>query len=216
MLDSTPVKHWGKMLAMTETRFAIVSPDCSVTRYGVWHEKDGIFYSKSNCFAQRKLADLYSWDWEDETENYSPDISSMTEEEWLAYESSMEHEFPAQGDLVAVYGTLKGGRGNSHKLAGAEFIGKGETVDSYRMIDRGVPYVLPCPDERKGRRITVECYIPANRPQWEDLDRLEGHPDHYCRERIGIELESGETVDAWLYFSSHTIEHEEGELIATY
>jgi gamma-glutamylcyclotransferase (GGCT)/AIG2-like uncharacterized protein YtfP len=32
------------------------------------------------------------------------------------------------------------------------------------------------------------------------LDDLEDHPHEYCREQVEIELNSGETVTAWLYF----------------
>jgi gamma-glutamylcyclotransferase (GGCT)/AIG2-like uncharacterized protein YtfP len=32
------------------------------------------------------------------------------------------------------------------------------------------------------------------------LDDLEGHPRDYRRERARVELDSGETVTAWLYF----------------
>jgi gamma-glutamylcyclotransferase (GGCT)/AIG2-like uncharacterized protein YtfP len=33
-----------------------------------------------------------------------------------------------------------------------------------------------------------------------DLDELEDHPHEYRREQAEIELDSGETVTAWLYF----------------
>ena len=46
------------------------------------------------------------------------------------------------GELVAVYGTLKQGFGN-HSVMGyqSKFVSAGETVNTYPMIDQGVPFV---------------------------------------------------------------------------
>ena len=54
MLKRMPNKYWNDLLSMTETRFAITYPDGSVARHGKWHEKDGVFYSKNNCFYTRQ------------------------------------------------------------------------------------------------------------------------------------------------------------------
>ena len=53
-LKSYKQDTWDAMLSMTETRFAITYPDGSVSRHGAWHEKDGVFYSKNNCFHTKK------------------------------------------------------------------------------------------------------------------------------------------------------------------
>lgn len=52
ILSKTPVEHWDSMLSFTETRFAIVDGDGNVTRHGKWHKKEGVYYSKADCFAR--------------------------------------------------------------------------------------------------------------------------------------------------------------------
>ena len=49
LLKTVPYHLWDDFLSMTETRFAVCY-DGGIERHGVWHEKDGIFYSKNNCF----------------------------------------------------------------------------------------------------------------------------------------------------------------------
>ncbi len=49
-LEDTPEKHWAKLLSMTDTRFAVVSHNLRVRRYGKWHKRKGVYYSKDNCF----------------------------------------------------------------------------------------------------------------------------------------------------------------------
>ena len=49
-LEKTPKRYWADMLSMTDTRFAVVDRRNRVTRYGNWFKRDGVFYSKDNCF----------------------------------------------------------------------------------------------------------------------------------------------------------------------
>lgn len=60
-LKNIPTKYWQDLLSMTETRFAITHPDGTVERHGTWHEKDGVFYSKNNCFFSYKSSIGYHY-----------------------------------------------------------------------------------------------------------------------------------------------------------
>ena len=52
LLAQTPEQYWNAMLSFTDTRFAIVNEDGKVKRHGKWHKREGIYYSKSDCFAK--------------------------------------------------------------------------------------------------------------------------------------------------------------------
>jgi len=94
---------------------------------------------------------------------------------------------------VAVYGTLKRGYGANSMLADATCLGRGTTVPSYQMTDVGFPMIEPDDD---GHRIRVEVY---DEPNWKVLDRYEGVPSLYQRRIVPVELDSGETVEAYIY-----------------
>lgn len=207
MLAEMPKQYWQSMLAMTETRFAIAGEDGEVITSGLWHEREGIYYSKANCFPERKSSLLCYWrkEWE-EGDSFADEtgLSWWNErEEWA--EDWMDEpslELPV-GDLVAVYGTLKKGRPNHHILGDSFHIGNGFTSDRYLMASHGIPYVYA---DRipgfPGANITVEVYKPRNAETWRRLDALEGHPVHYERKLISVEI-GGECLNAWLYFAGH-------------
>ena len=50
MLDEMPKKYWRNLLQMTDVRFAVIDGKGGVSKFGKWHERDGVFYSKDNCF----------------------------------------------------------------------------------------------------------------------------------------------------------------------
>lgn len=105
-----------------------------------------------------------------------------------------------KGNLVAVYGTLRSGYGNNHLLYGSDLLDSGYTVEKLRMTCQGIPYVLSGEHE-DGNNLKVEVYnVPDS--DMADLDRLEGHPDWYVREKTKVHLDCGITVDAWLYFNN--------------
>ena len=131
---------------MTETRFAITYPDGSVARHGKWHEKDGVFYSKNNCFYTRKSTIGYHygktytptyktyedyWDNNDYLYNGQYDMSdtsSVYDDEPIADPYDWQDV-----DLVAVYGTLKSGHTNHDVLGDSNLVGVGKTVSKYAM-----------------------------------------------------------------------------------
>lgn len=102
-------------------------------------------------------------------------------------------------NLVAVYGTLRQGYHNHHLLANALLVGAGETLESYRMVCDGIPYVLPG-DTPEGHRIHVEVYAVTD-DELESMDRLEGHPGWYERTETKVLLSNGMVVNSWLYFN---------------
>ena len=97
--------------------------------------------------------------------------------------------------LIAVYGTLRKGFSNHPYMSKASFIGKGKTKDLYTLTASGIPFVSKNPRVQ----VTVEIYeLPMNELIF--VDRLEGHPDFYCREEIDCILDTKEQRKAWLYF----------------
>ena len=187
---------WNDILSMTETRFVYVSEKGKVSRYGKWHEREGIFYSKDNCF--KKASKNY---WQSSEFDYG--YNENVKEPWEDYEYGQSTiDDIADGDLVAVYGTLRKGYGNHRLLAGAqsEFVGTGNTRDKYLLdASASIPYVYY---GVKDKEVPVEVYKPSGDDVWQSLDTLEGHPWHYTRDLIEVELEDGKTVHAWLYFAA--------------
>jgi gamma-glutamylcyclotransferase (GGCT)/AIG2-like uncharacterized protein YtfP len=109
---------------------------------------------------------------------------------------------------LAVYGTLKRGRGNNRLLSGSEFVGAGKTKDKYLMTDCGFPQVYEkeyTPTDCEGylTNVTVEIFdVPDS--QIARVDQLEGHPNWYCRKPIQVILNNGEEVTAEIYFMQET------------
>tara|TARA_R110002074_G_scaffold86269_2_gene190575 strand:+ start:357 stop:1217 length:861 start_codon:yes stop_codon:yes gene_type:complete len=51
---------WQPFLDLTETRFCLIEKKSNkVSRVGFWLERDGVFYSKSNCFTPRARVAVY-------------------------------------------------------------------------------------------------------------------------------------------------------------
>lgn len=193
LLSKTPKEFWRNLLRMTVTRFAYVSPKGDVERFGVWHERDGVFYSNLKAHedvaswylpTNKKLGDLWLDDFRDDLTDFGDHYQSF------------------DGLPVAVYGTLKKGYGNNRLLDGTKFLGKGVTLDNLRMIDGGFPYAFSRP-HIAGNPLVVEVYDGLTAEHERNLDALEGYPSHYTREIVEIELENGEVVLAWLYVAAH-------------
>lgn len=95
--------------------------------------------------------------------------------------------------LVAVYGTLKAGNSNYSLMedSGARHVVTTVTKNRYQMFDGGFPMVSKAAPETP---VHVEVYEVDTLQQ---LDWLEGHPDHFCRERVEV---VGHEEHPWMYF----------------
>ena len=105
--------------------------------------------------------------------------------------------------IIAAYGTLRKGYGNSHRVdkPSTNWLGEGLTVEKYQMTATSFPFVNKTPDTR----IKVDCWEIDINEDLPAVDALEGHPDWYIREEIKIELDSGDIVNAWLYFMDKSL-----------
>lgn len=99
-------------------------------------------------------------------------------------------------ELLFVYGTLKRGFGNHWYLEKAKFLGNAETVEKYALYEVGIPYVVK---EEKISTIKGEVY-EVGRAELTAIDKLEGHPKYYRREKVRVRVENGDEVEAWFYF----------------
>ena len=98
--------------------------------------------------------------------------------------------------IIACYGTLMKGYGNNAYLEQAEFLGSGKTTKKFKMTAASIPFVS---ESKPISEIFVEVY-KINEEELQNIDRLEGHPSFYTRRMTEIKLDSGEIVEAWLYF----------------
>ena len=107
---------------------------------------------------------------------------------------------------VFVYGSLKKGFGNHRCLEGATFVGPG-ILDNAKMLNLGAfPGIIPSPTGKIfGEVYKITPEILAR------LDRLEGHPNFYCRQVASIFADFEETIpqfESWVYFlSKDSAEH---------
>lgn len=123
----------------------------------------------------------------------------------------MQQEYSSSMELLAVYGTLKQGYGNNRLLKDQEFIGSGKTIDNYSMISFGVPMVYKDPATSP---IAIELYKVTKDSLTGPLDRLEGHPTFYRREKIKVTVDEEVYSDVWMYFSSdNSAEYRYGDIL---
>ena len=100
-------------------------------------------------------------------------------------------------EYVFVYGSLRKGFWNHEAyLKNSKFIGKGKTKEKYAMYADIIPYVV---ENEKISHIVGEVY-EIDKETLKRIDCLEGHPNHYIRKKVPIILETGEELEAWLYF----------------
>ena len=223
-LKSYKQDTWDAMLSMTETRFAITYPDGSVSRHGSWHEKDGVFYSKNNCFHTKKSTigyhygktyapryKTYDEHWYDDpyddpydefgvnTKNSFNTPYDMSDTSSVYGETTPAETCDFQDvDLVAVYGTLKSGHTNHDVLGDSSLVGVGKTVSKYAMQANSIPYVY---EHEHRDQISVEVYEVTSNTTKLSLDHLESHPHFYERKLTDIELTDGSVKTCWLYFA---------------
>jgi gamma-glutamylcyclotransferase (GGCT)/AIG2-like uncharacterized protein YtfP len=104
------------------------------------------------------------------------------------------------GHLVFVYGTLMQGYGNHRLLENSRFVAQATTSAPATLVNVGwFPAITtldagPCP-------VAGEVY-EVNAETLANLDRLEGVPSLYTRERVTVDAEDEHhagTVEVWTY-----------------
>lgn len=101
------------------------------------------------------------------------------------------------GNLVFVYGTLMAGGNNNYLLENADFVGYAQTIEKFLMTATTFPFVSRA---RKQSVVSGEVYAVDDETKTL-LDSLEGHPGWYKRELVGVVLENGREVRAWIYIN---------------
>jgi len=112
----------------------------------------------------------------------------MTKTHSLSHQSSEPENEPRLA-LVFVYGSLKRGYWNYDRYlaatTGSEFLGEASTEPIYRLFTNGAfPYLVK--DEANGYAVQGEIFA-VDEPTLMRLDRLEGVPGHYRRERAVLQ-----------------------------
>jgi len=98
---------------------------------------------------------------------------------------------------IFVYGTLKRNFHNHHYLETSQYLGTGYTKSKYALYTAGIPFLIKADPVS---HVHGELY-EVNAVTLKQLDRLEGHPDWYCREQVEIISATNQTITAWLYFN---------------
>lgn len=124
---------------------------------------------------------------------YNRDLWTFKDGVWYSKDNVL------QDNIVAVYGTLKRGYSNYYSyLTDSKFVGSGRTEDKYPLLVQGLPYLLN--EKGVGHNVKVDVFKVSD-TVLNKLDRLEGHPNWYCRERIPIRLKKDKVVSCWVYFN---------------
>ena len=94
--------------------------------------------------------------------------------------------------LIFVYGTLLAGEPNHRYLARARLVAEGVTRPAFTLYDLGA---FPGLVRGGSHAVPGEVY-EVDEPTLAATDRLEGHPDFYCRSTIA--LTTGVSVETYL------------------
>ncbi len=104
---------------------------------------------------------------------------------------------------IAVYGTLRVGRGNNGLMSGMKHIGQGLTVEKYEMTASGIPFLNK---KKPTSRITVDVFEVTDE-RLPHIDALEGYDPNnhekswYKREPVEVEFNDGKKITAEIYFN---------------
>jgi gamma-glutamylaminecyclotransferase len=123
---------------------------------------------------------------------YNKNLWTIKDGVWFSKDNVLD------GNLVAVYGTLKKGYSNYwHYLPWSEHVGAGKTKDKYPLVITGLPYLID--SKGVGHNVKVDVFSVSDYTLRE-LDKLEGHPNWYRRKQIPIVV-GKETLSCWIYFN---------------
>lgn len=103
--------------------------------------------------------------------------------------------------LVFVYGTLLAGERNHHLLDRSQLVASTKTRPVYTLHDLGL---FPGLVAGGAHAVVGEVY-EIDEPTLARLDRLEGHPDFYCR--ASISLDNGMEAEVYLLPPRHAAPH---------
>ena len=98
--------------------------------------------------------------------------------------------------LVFTYGTLKRGYGNHRLLDGARFVSLAMTLRPFHVECVGFPIAYKSGPDML--RVIGEVYEVTDE-QLARLDRLEGTPTHYQRERVRVACLGAGSQTVWMY-----------------
>lgn len=102
---------------------------------------------------------------------------------------------------VFVYGSLREGMHNNWYLEEAQLVQTGhiQGFDMYQL--NTFPAIVP------GSGVVVGEVYQVSKATLAVLDRLEGHPNVYKREKVTVTLTEGEPVTAWVYVWQRPVNH---------
>ena len=123
---------------------------------------------------------------------YNRDLWVKKDGVWFSKDNVVED------NVIAVYGTLKKGFNNYAYLKDSKYVGKGKTKDKYPLVISGLPYLID--NAGKGHNVEVDVFRVSG-STLATLDRLEGHPNWYCRRQIMVKIKGGVEVSCWVYFN---------------
>jgi gamma-glutamylaminecyclotransferase len=96
---------------------------------------------------------------------------------------------------IFVYGSLRKGFYNHRLLTDSTFLGMAKTPPGYTMIGLGgFPGVIKAGEGR----VLGEIYEVSEKTL-KNLDRLESHPNFYCRTPVEVETPEGEAIEVETY-----------------
>jgi len=117
--------------------------------------------------------------------------------------SKTKNYTPVVKTMVAVYGSLRVGEGNSwmNDEANAIYLGGGKTHHNYNIYEhhgKGFPHVSMKHNDSE-TPVVVDVFEIAQSELFSSYDRLEGYPSFYDRTKIAIKMYNDDMLEAWMY-----------------
>lgn len=176
-------KHLNRLVFLeNDGRITIMNSELGMVEDDIWYSND--YHKKPDTYSRTTTTGVPTQTPSTDTKKYGKkgdgtwgwlyDLEDEDDEWDTDYTSKYK---------VFVYGTLKEGYSNHTLLKGSKFIGKATTKERFIMIgkDMSFPYILE--QSSKGKIITGEVY-EVDYSTLLNLDRLEGNPYHYYKEKI--------------------------------